>query len=145
MTEFTPFQSLAGGGLIGVSAVLLMLFLGRIAGISGIVSGLLPPLNEGDKQTIGWKIAFILGLILAPVIMTLVTGQAIEHVVSSNKALLIIAGVCVGIGVGIGSGCTSGHGVCGIPRLSMRSIIATMTFMSFGIITVFIIRHVIGG
>lgn len=145
MTEFTPFLSSIGGGLIGVSAVLLMLFLGRVAGISGIVKTVLPPLYETKISETLWRILFVGGLILAPVIMTTVTGEEIPHVVSSNNIQMILAGLFVGVGTVVGSGCTSGHGVCGIPRLSLRSIIATATFISFGIITVFIIRHVIGG
>lgn len=143
MTEFTPFSSLFGGALIGLAAVLLMLFHGRIAGISGIISGILPPWVNEDE--LGWRIAFVIGLILAPVFYQTLTGQSIKHVVSADLVIMISAGLIVGLGVGLGSGCTSGHGVCGIPRLSMRSIIATITFMSFGIMTVFIIRHVIGG
>lgn len=142
MTEFTPFSSLFGGALIGLAAVLLMLFHGRIAGISGIISGILPPWVNKDE--LGWRIAFVIGLVLAPVFYQTLTGQSIKHVVSNDLGIMISAGLIVGLGVGLGSGCTSGHGVCGIPRLSMRSIIATITFMSFGIMTVYIIRHVIG-
>lgn len=143
MTEFTPFASLIGGALIGLAAVMVMLFHGRIAGISGILGRFLPPWS--DKAGLLWRGAFVLGLILAPIFYQQLSGVEIEHVVSNDLATMILAGLIVGLGVGLGSGCTSGHGVCGIPRASVRSIIATITFMSFGVLTVFIIRHVIGG
>ncbi|MCC3861509.1 YeeE/YedE family protein [Pseudemcibacter aquimaris] len=143
MTEFTPIESLVGGTLIGLSAVMLMLFHGRIAGVSGILGRLLPPYSGGKGGNI-WRLAFVLGMIVAPSLVMMITGNPIDHVVSNDMMTMIAAGLIVGIGTGIGSGCTSGHGVCGIPRLSKRSIIATVTFMAFGIITVFIIRHVVG-
>lgn len=143
MTEFTPIASLLGGGLIGLSAVLLMLFQGRIAGVSGILGRLLPPWGQGGH--LGWRAAFVVGIILSPLAYSAVTGQIIEHVVSSDKLVMIVAGLCVGVGTGIGSGCTSGHGVCGISRLSIRSVVATITFMFFGIATVYIIRHIVEG
>ena len=143
MIEFTPFSSLIGGALIGLAAVMVMLFHGRIAGISGILGCFLPPWSNTDGLL--WRAAFVLGLILAPIIYQEFLGIKIEHIVSNNLLTMISAGLIVGLGVGLGRGCTSGHGVCGIPRASVRSIIATITFMSFGILTVFIIRHVIGG
>lgn len=143
MTDFTPLESLIGGGLIGFSAVLVMLIYGRIAGISGLLGRLLPPWTGTGGN--GWRAAFIIGIIVSPFIYRMATGHGIDHVVSSDKITMITAGIFVGLGTGLGSGCTSGHGVCGISRLSMRSIIATITFMAFGIMTVYIIRHVMGG
>ncbi len=140
MTEFTPVASTLGGMLIGLSAVLLMLFMGRIAGISGIVSRLLPPLAE-DR---GWRIAFILGIFSAPLLAQFATGTPVEQAVSTNYVLMGIAGLLVGFGSVLGNGCTSGHGVCGMSRLSIRSIAATLTFMATAIATVFVTRHLIG-
>lgn len=143
MTEFTPVASLIGGALIGLSAVLLMLFQGSIAGVSGILGRLLPPWTE--TKGLEWRVAFIIGIIISPVLVRLITGQNIEQVVSDSKIVMISAGLLVGYGTGLGSGCTSGHGVCGISRLSMRSILATVTFMISGFLTVYIIRHLIEG
>lgn len=141
MTEFTPITSFLGGGLIGLSAVLLMLTQGRIAGISGIVSQLLPP--AGDRG-LGGRISFILGLIAAPLLVMAITGQTIQQTVSSDMLLMIAAGLLVGFGSVWGNGCTSGHGVCGLSRLSVRSLVATLVFMATGFITVFVVRHVLG-
>ena len=142
-TEFTPFASLLGGALIGLSAVVLFAAHGRIAGISGIVSRILPPLV--DKTGLPQGIIFLVGLLLAAPIWFLVTGAAPVQVVSSNRPLLVIAGLLVGFGSVMGNGCTSGHGVCGISRGSARSIAATMTFMATAFVTVFALRHVVGG
>ncbi|MCJ8309611.1 MAG: YeeE/YedE family protein [Rhizobiaceae bacterium] len=146
MTEFTPLASAFGGALIGLSAVLLLAINGRIAGISGISSAILPPwggrLREGD---IGWRIAFVVGLMAAPILVQAVSGEPIQQTVSSNVALMVIAGLVTGFGSVYGGGCTSGHGVCGMSRLSMRSITATLTFMATGFLTVFVMRHVVGG
>ena len=133
---FTPGAALAGGLLIGLAAAVFVLFNGRIAGISGILGGLLKP-RRGD---IGWRLAFIGGLVGAPVIYSLFWRLPDIHI-EANPATLIIAGLIVGFGTRIGSGCTSGHGVCGISRLSPRSIAATLTFMAMGSITVFLVRH----
>ena len=143
MTEFTPIYSLIGGLLIGFSALMVMFFHGRIAGISGILARLLPPWN--DMRGSLWRAAFLIGIVVSPFIYQLITGGAVSQTVSNDKMTMILAGLCVGFGTGIGSGCTSGHGVCGISRLSIRSIVATITFMAFGIITVYVIRHMIGG
>lgn len=140
MTEFTPIASTVGGMLIGLSAVLLMLSMGKIAGISGIVSRLLPPVADDY----GWRIAFVVGLVSAPLLAQFATGSAVEQTVSSNMALMATAGLLVGFGSVFGSGCTSGHGVCGISRLSGRSIAATLTFMLAAVVTVFIVRHIAG-
>jgi uncharacterized protein len=132
--------ALIGGGLIGVSAVLLMALTGRIAGISGIVGGLLPPKPAEDRT---WRIAFILGLLLAPTLLAILTGDNRIGVPTAGPLVLIAAGLLVGVGTAIGNGCTSGHGICGISRLSMRSVAATATFLATAMITVFIARHVL--
>ena len=142
-TEFTPFASLLGGGIIGLSAVVLLATQGRIAGISGIVSRILPP--SVDKAGLPQGIIFLIGLLLAAPLWFAITGVAPVQVVSSNGLLLVIAGLLVGFGSVMGDGCTSGHGVCGISRGSARSIAATMTFMATGFVTVFVLRHVMGG
>jgi len=146
MTEFTPFLSAFGGALIGLSAVLLMALNGRIAGISGIGSSVLPPWTERlDGNDLAWRFAFLVGLLLPPLIMPILTGGPVVQTVSSNIPLMVIAGLLTGFGSVYGGGCTSGHGVCGMSRLSTRSIIATGTFMLTAVVTVFITRHVIGG
>ncbi len=137
-SEFTPWSALAGGMVIGIATALFLLFNGRIAGISGIVGGLFR-LQKGDTS---WRIAFVAGLIAAPLIWQLFLGLPLIHI-SNNYAALAIAGLVVGIGTRYGSGCTSGHGVCGLSRLSPRSLIATLVFMGTGVATVYIIRHVI--
>ena len=142
-TEFTPFVSLLGGALIGLSAVVLLATHGRIAGISGIVSHMLPP--TFDKTGLPQGIIFLVGLLLAAPLWIVVTGTAPVQVVSKNELLLVAAGLLVGFGSVIGNGCTSGHGVCGISRGSARSIAATMTFMATAFVTVFVLRHVVGG
>ena len=142
-TEFTPFASLLGGGLIGLSAVMLLATHGRIAGISGIVSRILPP--SVDKAGLPQAIIFLIGLLLAAPLWFVLTGAAPVQMVSSNGLLSVIAGLLVGFGAVMGSGCTSGHGVCGISRGSARSIAATMTFMATAFVTVFVLRHVLGG
>ncbi|WP_459445162.1 YeeE/YedE thiosulfate transporter family protein [Alphaproteobacteria bacterium US3C007] len=142
-TEFTPFASLLGGGIIGLSAVVLLATQGRIAGISGIVSRILPP--SVDKAGLPQGIIFLIGLLLAAPLWFVLTGAAPVQMVSSNGLLLVIAGLLVGFGAVMGNGCTSGHGVCGISRGSARSIAATMTFMATAAVTVFVLRHVLGG
>lgn len=141
MTEFTPYASLIGGIMIGLSAVLLMLWEGRIAGISGIVSRLLPPFRD---KIFSSRLGFVLGIIAAPLLMMLFGDTSITQTVSNNIPLMIVAGLLVGFGSVWGNGCTSGHGVCGISRLSPRSIIATCVFMLTAFITVYVVRHVIG-
>ena len=142
-TEFTPFTSLLGGGLIGLSAVMLLATHGRIAGISGIVSRILPP--SIDKAGLPQGIIFLIGLLLAAPLWFVLTGAAPVQMVSSNGLLSVIAGLLVGFGAVMGSGCTSGHGVCGISRGSARSIAATMPVMATAFVTVFVLRHVVGG
>ena len=140
-TTFTPFSSLVGGVLIGAAAVLMMATTGRIAGVSGFVSRLLPPYEDDEILS---RLAFVAGLVLAP-LLYMVSGARVAHVVSSNLPLLAIAGLLVGAGAVVGGGCTSGHGVCGMARLSWRSMAATLTFMATAIVTVFVVRHLAGG
>lgn len=134
--NFTPWSSLAGGILIGLAAAALLLLLGRIAGISGIVGGLLQP-SKGDT---GWRLAFVLGLLAAPTVYTLFQPLP-EIEVSTDLPVLLAAGLLVGVGTRYGSGCTSGHGVCGLSRLSPRSLAATLVFMAAGFATVYMVRH----
>ena len=141
-TEFTPILSLLGGGLIGASTVLLMATNGRIAGISGIISRILPPSAAAPGLLQG--LFFVIGLLVSAPIWIMVNGQSLVQTVSDNLPLLCVAGVFVGFGSVLGNGCTSGHGVCGISRLSGRSIVATGTFMSTAFISVLLLRHVIG-
>ena len=141
-TTFTPFASLTGGIMIGVAAVLLMLALGRIAGTTGILTGLFFP---ADAEDWGWRAAIVAGMVSAPGLMFLLTGQMPELNVPVSNASLAIGGVIVGFGVVLGSGCTSGHGVCGLARLSSRSLVATLTFMVTTALTVYVVRHVLGG
>lgn len=141
MTEFTPIASFLGGAMIGLSALMLLLLSGRIAGISGIVGQLI---SHPGKDA-GWRIAFIVGLVLAGPAMLLVTGSIPEAQVTNSWWLLIPAGLLVGFGTRMGSGCTSGHGICGLARLSPRSIAATGVFMATAFVTVFVARHIVGG
>lgn len=137
---FTPWSALAGGVLIGLAAALLVFFNGRIAGISGIVGGLLAWSEKSDR---GWRLAFVAGLVLAPLLwLAFASLPAIQ--IDADYPLLVLAGVLVGVSTRYGAGCTSGHGVCGLSRLSPRSLVATVAFMSTGFVTVFLIRHVIG-
>jgi uncharacterized membrane protein YedE/YeeE len=137
-TSFTPVASLAGGALIGLSAVLLMWAKGRIAGVSGIVARLFPPYE--DREFAG-RLGFVAGLVAAPVLVRLVSGGWPAQTIEAGTAALVVGGFLVGFGSVWGSGCTSGHGVCGVSRLSLRSLVATATFMATGIATVFVIRH----
>ena len=135
-THFTPWSSLAGGLLIGLATALLLLLSGRIAGISGIVGGLLRP-GKGD---VAWRVAFVLGLFAAPLVFVL--AMPLPRVaIDASTTTLIIAGLLVGVGTRYGSGCTSGHGVSGLSRGSRRSIVATASFMVAGFLTVFVVRH----
>lgn len=142
ITEFTPFASLIGGALIGLAAVGFMIANGRIAGISSIVSGLFPPT---DASFFRGGLAFTAGLVAAPVAYTMVTGAEVTQSVSGNLTLMAAAGALVGFGAVHGGGCTSGHGVCGLARLSPRSAVGTATFMAVAIVVVFVMRHVLGG
>ncbi|MBW0146310.1 YeeE/YedE family protein [Marinobacter arenosus] len=138
-SNFTPWSALAGGVLIGLAAASFLLLNGRIAGISGILGGLLVP-GRGD---IAWRVAFLAGLIGAPALWILAAELPPIEINASYPAL-IVAGLLVGIGTRYGSGCTSGHGVCGLSRLSLRSLVATLSFMGAGFLTVYMIRHVMG-
>ena len=136
-SHFTPWSSLAGGVLIGIAAAMLVLLNGRVAGISGILGGLLAP-RRGETA---WRVAFLAGLFAAPLAM-LLFGPSVDRRIDADFAVLVAAGLAVGIGTSYGSGCTSGHGVCGISRLSPRSLAATAAFMLAGMATVFMVRHV---
>jgi len=137
--HFTPWRSLAGGMLIGVAAAVLLLFNGKIAGISGILGGLLRP-TQGD---VAWRLAFLLGLLAAPLLYGLAAPLP-EVRIDASLTTLIVAGLLVGAGTRYGSGCTSGHGVCGLSRLSPRSMVATAAFMLSGFATVYAVRHLMG-
>ncbi len=137
--SFTPWASLAGGIVIGISASMFVLLNGRIAGISGVVGGLLKPM----RGEISWRTAFIIGLVGAPLLYAMFT-ELPRPQIDAGPTGLIAAGLLVGVGTRYGSGCTSGHGVCGISRLSRRSLVATATFMLAGFATVYVMRHLIG-
>jgi uncharacterized protein len=141
MTNFTPVSAAIGGVLIGLSAVLLMLFTGRIAGISGIFGGLINP-RTSDRA---WRVAFIVGLIAAPVIAALAGYPVPMPQMPASYVTIIVGGLLVGFGTRLGTGCTSGHGICGIARLSPRSIAATSVFTVTAIVVVALSRHVFGG
>ena len=133
---FTPWASLAGGVLIGLATAMFVLLNGRIAGISGIVGGLLTP-ARGD---VAWRIAFVIGLVGVPVVWALFAAVPLPKL-DAEYGALIVAGLLVGVGTRYGAGCTSGHGVCGLSRLSLRSLVATLVFMGAGFATVFVARH----
>jgi uncharacterized protein len=137
---FTPTTALAGGAILGIAVAILLFANGSIAGISGITGSLLKLSNSW--KDIGWRAAFLAGLIVAPILYSQLYKRP-NITLTDNTWLLVIAGLLTGIGTGLGSGCTSGHGVCGISRLSPRSLIATLCFMSTGFITVFIARHLL--
>ena len=136
---FTPWSALAGGVLIGIAAAMFALLNGRIAGISGVIGGLLKP-TPGD---VAWRAAFVVGLLSAPLVYSLFAVLP-EPQIAAPSGALVLAGLLVGLGTRYGSGCTSGHGVCGLSRLSPRSLVATATFMGAGFVTVFVIRHLLG-
>ncbi len=138
--SFTPWSALAGGMLIGLAAALFVLVNGRIAGISGVVGGLLRP-QPGD---LSWRVAFVAGMIAAPLLWAAVATLP-GIIIEASVPMLVVAGLLVGVSTRYAAGCTSGHGVCGISRLSPRSLVATVSFMATGFITVYIVRHVIGG
>jgi uncharacterized membrane protein YedE/YeeE len=141
MANFTPLSAAIGGALIGLAAVMLMLLAGRVAGISGIAAGILG-IGSIDR---GWRVAFVAGLILAPV-AAMLAGYAVPvPQMPVSWVVVVAAGLLVGFGARLGGGCTSGHGVCGIARLSKRSIAATMIFMGTAVVTVALMRHVVGG
>ncbi len=139
--HFTPWASLSGGVLLGVASALFILLNGRILGISGILGGLLPP-KSGD---LGWRLTFLLGMAAAPWVFTWLApaGFLQSPRIDASNAVIVVAGLLVGLGTRYGSGCTSGHGVCGLSRLSPRSLVATLTFMGAGFLTVYLLRHVV--
>lgn len=141
MAPFDPISALIGGALIGFASVLLMMLTGRIAGISGILTGCFAIIG-GDKV---WRVAFIGGLISAPIASSLVGHPLPMPQMPMSWTTIVLAGFLVGVGARIGGGCTSGHGVCGIARLSLRSVVATVTFMATAVVVVVIMRHGIGG
>lgn len=141
--HFTPWTSLAGGVLLGIASAMFILLNGRILGISGILGGLLPP-RQGDS---GWRISFLLGTLAAPLAMSWLLPGASSLLpaprIDASVVLVVVAGLLVGIGTRYASGCTSGHGVCGLSRLSARSLVATLSFMGAGFATVYVMRHVL--
>jgi uncharacterized membrane protein YedE/YeeE len=142
ITPFTPVASTIGGMLIGLSAALLMLFNGCIAGISGIMARMFPPYRGTDALSAA---AFVVGLMAAPFCYSAVFGAPVTQTVSAKAGVMAVAGLLVGFGTVYGGGCTSGHGVCGLARVSRRSLVATAIFMAMGFATVFAVRHVIAG
>lgn len=141
MSTFTPLPSLVGGVVIGLAASILLLFNGRVAGISGIVGGLVDP----RPRDVGWRASFVAGLVAGGVVLRVVHPASTALVLDRPPVVITLAGVLVGMGTRLGSGCTSGHGVCGISRGSARSMVATVVFMAAGAITVFVVRHLLGG
>jgi uncharacterized membrane protein YedE/YeeE len=141
LANFTPWASLAGGVLLGVAAALLILFNGRVLGISGILGGVLNP-TRGD---LGWRLALLAGLFVSPLVYRALAPQGFISAprIDAGFGLIVVAGLLVGIGTRYGAGCTSGHGVCGLSRLSPRSLVATLAFMATGFATVFVIRHLL--
>jgi uncharacterized membrane protein YedE/YeeE len=137
--HFTPLASLLGGIMLGVAAVGFILLNGRILGISGILGGLLGP-RSGDTS---WRLSFLIGLLLAPITMSLLAPELVRAPrIDSDNATVVLAGLLVGLGTLYGSGCTSGHGVCGLSRLSPRSLVATVAFMASGFAIVYVVRHI---
>ena len=136
---FTPWSALAGGVLIGIAVAMFALLNGRVAGISGVIEGLLKP-TAGD---LAWRAAFVIGLVASPLLYALFATLPKPQIAAEYSAL-VLAGLLVGVGTRYGSGCTSGHGVCGLSRLSLRSLVATLTFMGGGFVTVFVTRHLLG-
>lgn len=142
ITEFTPWMSLSGGILIGLASVLLMGLFGRIMGATGILAGFVMPTSAADW---GWRASLLAGMVTAPALYWVISGEAVTVDVPVSTTAMIVGGLIVGAGVTYGGGCTSGHGVCGIARLSPRSIVATVVFMVVAVATVYVTRHMIGG
>lgn len=139
---FTPLASLAGGAMIGVAALLLMLTHGRVMGVSGILGGLMLPAGKSD---IAWRLLFVIGVLAGPFALMALTGAPVNRAPVASGLTLPIAGFLVGLGTAIGAGCTSGHGICGLARLSVRSAVAVGMFMATAVITVYIVRHMVPG
>lgn len=142
IVNFTPLSALIGGALIGLSAAFLLLVKGRVAGISGIAGGLIYP----EKGDLDWRILFVVGLVLGGgLYQWLGIGPGVDHIQPVvDTPLLVVGGLLVGIGTTIGAGCTSGHGICGLARRSPRSLVATLTFMASAVVTVFVMRQLLG-
>lgn len=141
MENFTPYLSTIGGILIGLSAAMMLGFNGRIAGISGIFNGVILP----EKGELGWRLIFVLGLLLGGALMMLIMPTGFAITIERAPWMVALAGVLVGFGTRLGSGCTSGHGVCGLARFSARSLVATLSFIVTGAITVFVMNLILGG
>jgi uncharacterized protein len=141
MSNFTPFASLAGGILIGISAAAMLLFSGKIAGISGILAGVLRPV----KSDTAWRLCFVLGLFAGGLLLRVLLPRAFEFGTIRSMGALTVAGLLVGAGTRLANGCTSGHGVCGVARLSARSMLATAIFMATGAAVVYVVNHLLGG
>lgn len=139
-TEFTPWSGLAGGALIGLSTALLLLLAGKVSGISGIAAGLFTT----ERREVGWRLLFIAGLILGALAWPLLLGRQIPVDMQAGLPVMALGGFLVGFGTRMGSGCTAGHGICGLSRLSRRSLVATLTFFAAAIVTVYVVRHVLG-
>jgi uncharacterized protein len=140
-TAFTPLTSLGGGALIGLAAVLLMLIHGRIMGATGVLTGAILPTGPGDR---GWRLSVLAGMVSGPLAYRMLTGGLPAIDVPIPPTMIVVGGLLVGLGVTLAGGCTSGHGVCGLARLSPRSLVATVTFMIATFATVFVVRHLIG-
>jgi uncharacterized membrane protein YedE/YeeE len=140
-THFSPVSALAGGALIGAAVLVLFLTLGRIAGVSGMISATLRKSVAGGERA--WRTAFLLGLIIGPLIAATLLGRSLVEGSPASAPLLVVAGLAVGVGTGLANGCTSGHGVCGVSRLSRRSLVATAVFMAFGFMTASVLRHLL--
>jgi uncharacterized protein len=140
MHNFTPLSALIGGILIGLSAAAMLLLEGKIAGISGILAGVLAP-SKGETE---WKVAFVGGLLAGGVLLRIFLPTAFDFGIIRPYGVLMLAGLLVGFGTRLGNGCTSGHGVCGISRISPRSMVATLTFIASGVVTVYLVNHVVG-
>jgi uncharacterized membrane protein YedE/YeeE len=141
-TSFTPVAALIGGGMIGLAALVLFLTLGRIAGVSGMIASTFRPAVPGDERT--WRAAFLLGLVVGPLLAAAVLGRPVVERSPASAGMLVAAGLLVGVGTGLANGCTSGHGVCGVSRLSRRSLVATAAFLGAGVLAASVLRHLLG-
>ncbi len=142
--SFTPLASLVGGVMIGVAALLLMLTQGRVMGVSGILGGILSSLIvPSDKSDVRWRVLFVIGVLAGPFLIMALTGAPVERASVASGFTLPIAGFLVGLGTALGAGCTSGHGICGLARLSVRSAVAVGMFMATAVITVYVVRHMV--
>ena len=145
MENFTPVSAFAGGLLIGGAATLFIVLNGRVAGISGVLGGVLDGLFGATAKELPWRVAFVRGILLGPLVVVLLGGTLPNVDLSASLPVIIVSGVLVGFGTRLGGGCTSGHGVCGLARGSRRSIVATAVFFTVAAVTVFVMRHLVGG